>query len=349
MRSRWRPMRSSSPDESCRSLSQRKTPLALPESCTTSCGPSNLKTAGTGAMNGSLSSLTSPSPTWRPTLVSSLIRTKSAEVLPSRAIADSRALGFAGAAGLGGAGGGARMPVTGFGGGGGAGRAPAVGGLVAVGAAALVAAGAGLAAAAAGGAGFRAAAGGAGRAAGAVAFAAGFAGAGVAVCCGAPVAPSGVPHRAQNLNVAAFSVMQFGHCLGGAPAASRGPVLPDAAGGVAGFCIIVGKPSSIGAPHERQEPTSVSLFAPQRGHSMGVLVFRAPREGQGYGKGGDVVVIVDGDGDVNVAVGDRRAASTATSPSPSTSTLTSTSTLVLPPLVCQAFAAPGGTWPPGRK
>src|SRR5204862_76678 len=163
------------------------TPLALPESCTTSCGPSNLKTAWTGAMNGSLSSLTSPSPTWRPTLVSSLIRTKSAEVLPSRAIADSRALGFAGAAGLGGAGG--------------------------------------------------------------------------------------------------------------------------------------------GAPHERQEPTSVSLFAPQRGHSMGVLVFRAPREGQGYGKGVDVVVIVDGDGDVNVAMGDRRAASTATSPSPSPSTLTSTSTL----------------------
>jgi hypothetical protein len=34
---------------------------------------------------------------------------------------------------------------------------------------------------------------------------------------GTPVAPRGVPHRAQNLNVAAFSVMQFGHCFGGAP------------------------------------------------------------------------------------------------------------------------------------
>jgi len=39
---------------------------------------------------------------------------------------------------------------------------------------------------------------------------------------GAPVAPRGVPHRAQNLKVAAFNVMQFGHCFGGAPCASRG-------------------------------------------------------------------------------------------------------------------------------
>src|SRR4051794_23877377 len=110
-------------------------------------------------MNGSLSSFTSPSPTWRPTLVSSLMRTKSAEVLPSRAIADSRARGLDGAA-LAGAGGGARvMPVTGLGGGGGAGRAPAVGGFVAIGEGGLVAAGAaGLAAAGAGAAGFAGAA-----------------------------------------------------------------------------------------------------------------------------------------------------------------------------------------------
>jgi hypothetical protein len=80
------------------------------------------------------------------------------------------------------------------------------------------------------------------------------------------VAPSGVPQRAQNLNVAALSVMQFGHCLGGAPAAS----LPPFAGWAGtGFCIMVGAlSSSMEAPHERQEPTSVSLFAPQRGQSM---------------------------------------------------------------------------------
>jgi hypothetical protein len=80
------------------------------------------------------------------------------------------------------------------------------------------------------------------------------------------VAPSGVPQRAQNLNVAALSVMQFGHCLGGAPAAS----LPPLAGGdETAFCIMVGAlSSSMGAPHDKQEPTSVSLFAPQRGHSM---------------------------------------------------------------------------------
>jgi hypothetical protein len=86
---------------------------------------------------------------------------------------------------------------------------------------------------------------------------------------GAPVAPSGVPHRAQNLKVAAFNVMQFGHCLGGAPWARRGePPLPGAA--AVGFCAMVGRLSSslIEAPQERQEPTSVSLCAPQRGQSM---------------------------------------------------------------------------------
>ena len=86
---------------------------------------------------------------------------------------------------------------------------------------------------------------------------------------GAPVAPSGVPHRAQNLKVAAFNVMQFGHCLGGAPWARRGePPLPGAA--AVGFCAMVGRLSSslIEAPQERQEPTSVSLCAPQWGQSM---------------------------------------------------------------------------------
>jgi hypothetical protein len=86
---------------------------------------------------------------------------------------------------------------------------------------------------------------------------------------GAPVAPSGVPHRAQNLKVAAFKVMQFGHCLGGDPWPRRGePLLPGAAD--MGFCAMVGRLSSslIEAPQERQDPTSVSLCAPQRGQSM---------------------------------------------------------------------------------
>gem|GEM_PF-2752442 len=98
------------------------------------------------------------------------------------------------------------------------------------------------------------------------------AGAGVAAGVGAPrtgaaVAPRGVPQRAQNLNVAALRVMQFGHCFGGvAEVESRG------AGGLAGidtdFCIRVGISSASEAPHERQEPTSVSFCAPQRGQSM---------------------------------------------------------------------------------
>src|SRR5436309_438033 len=78
-------------------------------------------------MNGSLSSFTSPGSTSRPTLVSSLVRTKSALRLPSRAIAETRARGRAGAAGFAGGAGGRICPVIGFGGGGGSGRAPAAG------------------------------------------------------------------------------------------------------------------------------------------------------------------------------------------------------------------------------
>jgi hypothetical protein len=73
----------------------------------------------------------------------------------------------------------------------------------------------------------------------------------------APLAVSGVPHRAQNLKLAAFSVMQFGHCLGGPPDCCSLP-----AGALADAFIMVGAAgSSAGnaAPHERQEPTSVSL------------------------------------------------------------------------------------------
>src|SRR5438067_480903 len=224
-------VRSSSPDSSVRSFSQRKTPFGVPESCTTSWGPSKRKTACSGAMKGSLSSLTSFTSTSRPTLVSSLMRTKSALRLPSRAIAETRARGRTGAAGFGGDAGRA-WPVAGFGGGGG-------GDFDAAGA--------------------RAGAGGALEAAGAPGFAP-----------GAAVAPSGVPQRAQNLKVAAFSVMHFGHCLGGAPCARRGePTFPAAGPDAAGFCAMVGRlVSLIATPQDRQEPTSVSLCAPQRGHSM---------------------------------------------------------------------------------
>src|SRR5882672_5131747 len=234
-------MRSSSPDSRVRSLSQRNTPLGVPESCTTNWGPSKRKTAWSGAMKGSLSSFTSPGSTSRPTLVSSLVRTKSALRLPSRAMAETRARGRAGAAGLAGGAATRTCPASGLGGGGGAGRA-AAGGLAGGGGGAFEE-GAGLPAAA------------------------GLAPGGAEA--GAPVAPSGVPHRAQNLKVAAFNVMQFGHCLGGAPWARRAePPLPGAAD--IGFCAMVGRLSSslIEAPQERQEPTSVSLCAPQRGQSM---------------------------------------------------------------------------------
>src|SRR6267378_2869332 len=216
-------------------------------------------------MKGSLSSFTSPGSTSRPTLVSSLVRTKSALRLPSRAIAETRARGRAGAAGLAGGAGGRTCPVIGFGGGGGAGRAAAAG---------LPGGGGG---AFEEGAGFPGAAG--------LAAPAGFVPGGAEA--GAPVAPSGVPHRAQNLNVAAFNVMQFGHCLGGAPWARRGePPLPGAA--AMGFCAMVGRPSSslIEAPQERQEPTSVSLCAPQRGQSMRPVLCRWPKKGQGGDLGG---------------------------------------------------------------
>ena len=173
------------------------------------------------------------------------MRTKSALRLPSRAIAETRARGRTGAAGFGGDAGRA-WPVTGFGGGGGTGRAE-VAGFDGGGGGDFDAAGA------------RAGAGGGLEAAGAPGFAP-----------GAAVAPSGVPQRAQNLKVAAFSVMQFGHCLGGAPCARRGELTFPAAGpDAAGFCAMVGRlVSLIAAPQDRQEPTSVSLCAPQRGHSM---------------------------------------------------------------------------------
>src|SRR5205823_1217129 len=124
------------------------------------------------------------------TLVSSLTSTKSAERLPSRAMAETRARGLLETGAL--AGGGALlMPVTGLGGGGGAGRD--CGGFVAVaGAAALGAAG-----------GTVGCLGGT-LVGGTMDFppplAGGATGAGV-VCTGAAVAPSGVPQRAQNLKV----------------------------------------------------------------------------------------------------------------------------------------------------
>ncbi|HYY52931.1 MAG TPA: hypothetical protein VE755_08670, partial [Myxococcales bacterium] len=105
-------------------------------------------------------------------------------------MADTRARGRTGVAGFGGVAGRA-WPLTGLGGGGGTGRAAAAAGFGGGGGA--------------GGFGVAAARGGA---------AGGFDAAGFGA--GAAVAPSGVPHRAQNLKVAAFSVMQFGHCFGGA-------------------------------------------------------------------------------------------------------------------------------------
>ena len=143
--------------------------------------------------------------------------------------------------------------MAGFGGGGGTGRAAAAG---------------------FGGGGFGVATGRAG--AGGGFEAAGFG-------AGAAVAPSGVPQRAQNLNVAALSVMQFGHCLGGAPCPSRGELtLPPAGADPPGFCAMVGRlVSFIAAPQDRQEPTSVSLCAPQRGQSMRSVLCRCRNKGQG--------------------------------------------------------------------
>src|SRR5260370_38980887 len=202
MRSRCREMRSSSPELSVRSLRQRKTPFWLPLSWTISCCASTLKTACSGAMNGSLSSFPSPSATSRPTLVSSLPSTKSAERLPSRAIAETRAGGLAGVAGLADGVAGTRVaPATGLGGGGGAGLCE-LGGLVAMGGGTIADLGgdcggalAGLPDAGDGGDGPRVGAG----------------------------APGGGPQRAQNFNVAALSGTQFGHCLGGPPPSSAAP------------------------------------------------------------------------------------------------------------------------------
>src|SRR5438128_297993 len=170
--------------------------------------------------------------------------------------------------------GGALVPRPGFGGGGGAGRAG--GGLVA-------AAGFGGADFAAGATVFALAALAAGRAAGAAGLsdAPGLAAAAGAALPGAgpAVAPSGVPQRAQNLNVAAFKVMQLGHCLGGAPeACSRGAGL-----GGDDFAITVGADSCSGswAPQERQEPTSVSFQAPHFGQSMSGIVVLGREQGQG--------------------------------------------------------------------
>jgi hypothetical protein len=156
----------------------------------------------------------------------------------------------------------------------------------------------GVAAARAAGAGFGGGGGG-GRPAGAFAAAAGPAldatfpaGAGAAFASGrgtgqpdtfgggaAALGVKGVPQRAQNLKLAAFNVMQLGHCLGGPPACcslGAGPF-------VEGF-IMVGAPASSGCkatPHERHEPTSVSLWAPHLGQSMWPVVVRAAKEGQG--------------------------------------------------------------------
>jgi hypothetical protein len=93
-------------------------------------------------------------------------------------------------------------------------------------------------------------------------------------------APSGVPQRAQNLNVAAFKVVHFGHCFGGAPAASR--AFPEApAVGAAGDLAAI-----ICAPQDTHDPTPVSLAAPQRGHSMAQVVSRARKRGQGAARAG---------------------------------------------------------------
>ena len=76
------------------------------------------------------------------------------------------------------------------------------------------------------------------------------------------MAPSGVPHRAQNLNVAALSVLQLGQALGGAPLGCR-----RAAGRAWGLATCA-ESSPSGAPQFRQEPTSVSFSTLQRGQIM---------------------------------------------------------------------------------
>src|SRR2546426_9546708 len=75
--------------------------------------------------------------------------------------------------------------------------------------------------------------------------------------------------------------MQFGHCFGGAPCASRGAAGED--GGACGFCAMVGRLSFslIGAPQDRQDPRSESLCAPQRGQSMRAVLCSPRKKGQG--------------------------------------------------------------------
>jgi len=184
------------------------------------------------------------------------------------ALIRARARGAPALGGVAGAGG--RVPGPGLGGGGGAGRAAAgglpvtagtgVGGVL--GAVAIRAPGP-APAAALGPAGFAPEGAGAAAwadlAAPAAGLASGLATGQPATLAGgaAALAVSGVPHRAQNLKVAAFSVMQFGHCRGGPPACCS----LCAGAREAGFIMVGAAPSSAakGAPHERHEPTSVSL------------------------------------------------------------------------------------------
>src|SRR5437870_2743562 len=77
--------------------------------------------------------------------------------------------------------------------------------------------------------------------------------------------------------------------LGGGGGAGRAAAdaLPVVGGTRADGFIMVGAPASSAgkaAPHERHEPTSVSLWAPHFGQSMWPFVVRAPKEGQGSGR-----------------------------------------------------------------
>ena len=90
-------------------------------------------------------------------------------------------------------------------------------------------------------------------------------------------AGSCAPHRAQNLNVAAFSVAHAGHCLG-APAASRGFAVGAAGPAVFGV--------ASGDPHDWQDAAPPSVSAPQRGQAMPQVVSFAPKRGQGTARAG---------------------------------------------------------------
>ena len=71
------------------------------------------------------------------------------------------------------------------------------------------------------------------------------------------LAPSGVPQRAQNLNVAAFKVMQWGHCLGGAPEACS---LDAGLGDDFATRVVADPCSGSEAPQERQGLSFGSLM-----------------------------------------------------------------------------------------